>query len=106
MHRLFTHPILYIPIFVALMLTACATAPPVRHGVGNLSAEQLKGLLDRKASLFLVDTRTEYEFKQGHIPGSVNIPPHKFPPDKIRIIGQLLPADKGAHLVFYCRGAA
>jgi rhodanese-related sulfurtransferase len=95
------------PFVIAILaLVACATAPPARHSIGNLSAEQLKGLLDRKASLFLVDTRTEYEFKQGRIPGSVNIPPHKFPPENIRNLGTLLPADKSTHLVFYCRGAA
>jgi predicted sulfurtransferase len=87
-------------LLASLQLFSCATVPPPRQGVGNLSAEQLKALLDRKASVVLVDTRTEYEFKQGRIPGSINIPPHKF-----RVLAEILPADKKAHLVFYCRGA-
>ncbi len=86
---------------VAALLVSCASAPPPSaRPVENLSVDQLKGLLDRNALLFLVDTRTEYEYKKGHIPGAVNIPPYKFD-----AIGTLLPPDKGLHLVFYCRGS-
>lgn len=87
-------------------LFACATEKPVsgpaqRQGVGNVKAEQLKALIDRKAEMVLVDTRTEYEFKQGRIPGAINIPPHRF-----RSLSEILPRDKSVHLVFYCRGSA
>ena len=99
MRRLPLHSIL--SVVVMLVLFACATPSPPPRSTGNLSAEELKALLDRKATMTLVDTRTEYEFRKGHIPGSINIPPHKFP-----TLGGLLPPDKGAHLVFYCRGAA
>ncbi len=99
MHRLSAQ--LILTIIGMLALHACATAPPPPRSTGNLSAEQVKALLDRKARMTLVDTRTEYEFRKGHIPGSINIPPHKFP-----VMGGLLPPDRGAHLVFYCRGSA
>lgn len=60
----------------------------------------MKVLLERKDDVFLVDTRTEHEFKSGRIPGAVNIPPHRF-----QSLGDLLPRDKDTHLVFYCRGS-
>ena len=80
----------------------CATAtPPPRPAHNNLSPEQLKTLVDRKTPMVLVDTRTEYEFRKGRIPGAISIPPERFAK-----LGELLPPDKGVHLVFYCRGAA
>jgi predicted sulfurtransferase len=87
-------------LLTAALAVSCATAPQPRP-VGNLSAEQLKAMLERKETLVLVDTRTEYEYRKGHIPRSVNIPPHKF-----QVIGTLLPSDKSVHLVFYCRGSS
>jgi len=84
---------------MAAFFVSCATAPPPRP-VENINADQLKGLLDRNAVLLLVDTRTEYEFRKGHIPGAVNIPPYKFD-----ALATLLPPDKDALVVFYCRGS-
>jgi predicted sulfurtransferase len=88
-------------LVTAFFVSSCAQVPtaPTRP-VGALSAEQLKKLIDAKSALFLVDTRTEYEFRKGRIPGAVNIPPHRFDS-----LASLLPSDKGAHLVFYCRGS-
>jgi rhodanese-related sulfurtransferase len=83
---------------IALLLSSCATAPASRP-IRNVTAEQLQGLLDQHA-LTLVDTRTEYEFRKGHIPGAVLISPDKFDD-----LARLLPRDKGVHLVFYCRGS-
>ena len=74
---------------------------PVSRPIGNLSPEQLKSLVDRKAPMVLVDSRTEYEFRQGRIPGAILVPPEKF-----ENLATLLPADKGMHLIFYCRGGA
>jgi predicted sulfurtransferase len=92
---------LLVWVWAMLMLFACATPQPPQRSTGNLSAEQLKALVDSKAPMTLVDTRTEYEFRKGHIPGAINIPPHKFP-----VLDTLLPPDKSAHVIFYCRGAA
>jgi rhodanese-related sulfurtransferase len=88
-------------LVTALLVSSCAPVPtaPTRSA-GVLSAEQLKKLIDAKSALFLVDTRTEYEFKKGRVPGAVNIPPHRFDS-----LASLLPPDKGLHLVFYCRGS-
>jgi len=65
----------------------------------NITADELKKMLDKKTKLVLVDARSQQEFSQGHIPLSVNIPP-----DKIESISTLLPKNKKINVVFYCRG--
>jgi len=40
---------------------------------GLLAVQELKKWLDQENSLFLLDVREENDWKQGHIPGSVNI---------------------------------
>ena len=88
-----------LSLFAASLLAACASVPPSRP-IREISADQLKKLLDEHAALMLVDTRTEYEYRKGHIPGAVQISP-----DKFDVIATLLPQDKDLHLVFYCRGS-
>jgi rhodanese-related sulfurtransferase len=90
----------YIFVAVTAMFLAggCATMGGPR-AIGNVTAEELKQMLDEKQPFVLIDNRTEYEFREGRIPGSINIPTHKFD-----VIGTLLPPDKTTHLVFYCRG--
>jgi len=97
MKRLHNAALLFLAM--AALLVSCATLPPSRP-VENISAEQLKKLLDQNTVLMLVDTRTEYEFRKGRIPGAVNIPPNKFSE-----LATLLPPDKDVLVVFYCRGS-
>ncbi len=80
------------------LAASCATTGGPGH-IGNVKAERLKQMIDRREAFTLVDNRTEYEFREGHIPGSINIPAHRFD-----AIGTLLPSDKRTHLIFYCRG--
>ena len=88
-------------LLTALLLSSCApvTRAPARP-IGALSADGLKRLIDANSPLLLVDTRTEYEFRKGRVPGAVNIPAHRFDS-----LASLLPPDKDVHLVFYCRGS-
>lgn len=64
-----------------------------------ISAEELKAMIDRGESLFIVDARTRQEYRQGHVPKSINIEP-----EKLSFIESFLPKDKKKLLVFYCRG--
>jgi len=82
----------------ALVAFSCATVMQP-GGVESLTVEQLKARIEAGNRPFVVDTRTAYEYRQGHLPGSVNIPHYEF--DKL---SRLLPADKGTEVVFYCRG--
>lgn len=91
----------YILLLLAgLLLSAvsCVSAP--RGGIDDVSADELKGMLDRKEDVVVVDTRTEYEYRQGRIPGALLIAPNQF-----NKIDALLPSRKDISLVFYCRGA-
>jgi hypothetical protein len=92
----------FLCVLCGIVFYSCATSVPVvSRPVGNLTPEQLKSLIDRNAPIVLVDTRTEYEFRKGRIPGAILVSP-----DKFGSLGATLPPDKSAHLIFYCRGAA
>lgn len=73
--------------------------PPV-PSFGVVGAKALwKEIKSKKSKVFVVDARTFQEYREGHIPGSINVPP-----DKFNIIGGYLPKNKAIPLVFYCRG--
>jgi rhodanese-related sulfurtransferase len=62
----------------------------------------VREVIDGKKVGLVVDSRPKMKkFNKGHIPGAINIPFSAF--DKM---AGLLPADKGALLVFYCEGLA
>jgi rhodanese-related sulfurtransferase len=65
----------------------------------DVSADQLNRMLEQNRNILLVDTRTDYEYRQGRLPGAINIPPHMFD-----VLETLLPPDKTTEIVFYCRG--
>ena len=48
----------------------------------------------------ILDVRPETEFRAGHIPGAVSVPPHDFPRLE-QVLGQVPP---DAEIVAYCRG--
>ena len=54
---------------------------------------------EQPEKVLIVDARTEDEYRQGHIPNAVNIPPSQF-----TSIGKYLPKDKSLPIIFYCRG--
>jgi len=66
----------------------------------TISAEELKQTVDAKKQATIVDARTEKEFREGHVPGAVNVPP-----EKVGFISTLLPRNKNGLIIFYCRGA-
>lgn len=77
-----------------------APAPAPAPSFPVISAKALnKEIKSKKSKVFVVDARTFEEYRQGHIPGSINVPP-----DKFNIIGGYLPKNKAVPLVFYCRG--
>ncbi len=88
-------------LLAALLAFSCATVGQ-QGRIENLTPEELKQRIEAGRGPFVVDTRTEYEYRQeGHLPGAVNIPPYEFGK-----LSTLLPADKGTEVVFYCRGLA
>jgi len=61
----------------------------------NLTASQLKQLIDSGEPILIIDVRTGGEFNEGHITGAINIPY-----DKLGIKSSQIPKDK--KVVLYC----
>lgn len=78
-----------------LLLQSCS----LLDGVPNLTAEEVRKLIEGPPPALIVDTRTEIEFAHGRLPGAKLITEHQF--DQL---AYLLPKDKDRTLVFYCRG--
>jgi rhodanese-related sulfurtransferase len=82
-------------LFQLVILLSYASALDFR----TIDAEELKKIMDAKKRVTVVDARTEKEFRDGHVPSAINIPP-----EKVKTITTLLPKDKNSLIVFYCRG--
>ena len=85
-------------LIVALLLTSAA-AWAQNYNFANLTAEQVKNLLEQPGKVLVVDARTEEEYRKGHIPTAINIPPQQS-----SSIENHLPQDKNLTVIFYCRG--
>jgi len=87
-------------IFIILALLLTSTAAWAQNvPIGDLSAKQVKELIEQPGKALIVDARTEKEYRQAHILTAVNIPPEQF-----TSIGKHLPQDKDMPIIFYCRG--
>ena len=62
----------------------------------DLTAQELKTLLDSGQDMLLVNPLSDIEFNEGHIPGSVNIPLHMI------MKSDKLPKNKDTLVVTYC----
>ncbi len=89
--------------------SAVAFAKEVERGSYKIvSTEELKGWLDQKKSMLIVDTMPfEASYKKQHIPGAVNlelpIPEMTKLDDKTKAtLEKLLGPDKNRLIVFYC----
>ena len=92
---------MHIRIFliVALLLTPAAALAQQNSNFTNLTAEEVNKRIEQLEKVLIVDARTVEEYREGHLPTAVNIPPTQF-----SSIGNYLPQDKSLPLIFYCRG--
>lgn len=79
-----------------------------RGGYRVITLEELAALSKTNADLLLIDARPAYEFRAGHIPGSINMEFHpgdkvQFPAEKRKQLKKLIGPDKDRPVVFYCR---
>ncbi|MHB0935355.1 MAG: rhodanese-like domain-containing protein [Armatimonadota bacterium] len=72
--------------------------PLAQAAYHKLSPQEAKALLDRDPAITLVDVRTEAEFREQRIAGSLLIPDYELE----TLAPQLLP-DKHATILLYCR---
>jgi rhodanese-related sulfurtransferase len=63
----------------------------------TLSTDELRGKLDRKQNITVVETLAPGRYREAHIPGALNIPPGRIKD----LASQLLP-NKDAEIVTYC----
>ena len=87
-------------LLAVMMLTACGQDKENDQGAVymNITAEEAKRIMDSEEDYIILDTRTEAEYDEGHIPGAIQIS-HDEIEEKAE---QLLP-DKDQLLLVYCR---
>lgn len=84
---------------LALSAAVCLAAEKTKDGFPIVTSEQLKGLLDSKEKIVLIDARTAQEYQEAHIRTAISIPLSALEKD-----AALLTAPKNARLLFYCNG--
>jgi len=62
-----------------------------------MKASELLKRIESKTAPVIIDVRTGFEFKRGHVPGAINAPPRK-----ILLKTASLPEDQSVELVLYC----
>jgi rhodanese-related sulfurtransferase len=90
--RRFTFLLLLV---AAVLVCSCGS----KRDLPDLSAEELKKMMEGGLIPVVIDTRTQLEYARGRIPGSLFVPEEKF-----YALELLLPKAKDTPLVFYCRG--
>ena len=91
---------LFLIILFALMLTACGQAKEnTQEAVYvNITAQQAKEIMDTQDGYIILDTRTQEEYDEGHIPGAILIPY-----DEITEKAEGILTDKDQLILVYCR---
>lgn len=88
-------------IILALMFcTACGQDKENSQEVVyvNITAQQAKEIMDSRKGYVILDTRTQQEYDEGHIPGAILIP-H----DEILEKAETVLTDKNQLILVYCR---
>ena len=63
----------------------------------TISTKDLKGKIDRKQNVTIVETLAPERYREAHIPGALNIPPERIK----ELASQLLP-NKDTEIITYC----
>jgi rhodanese-related sulfurtransferase len=87
-------------LLAVLLLTGCEqTKGKSQEAVYmNITAEQAKEIMDSQEGYIILDTRTQEEYDQGHIPGAIVIP-H----DEVLEKAEAQLPDKDQLILVYCR---
>ena len=83
-------------LFISILVLGCENDNTSKVGtMESISSSEVKEIMDNNdKSYILIDVREDYEFKEGHIPGAVNIP-----------LGNITKVDYSLDkiLIVYCR---
>ena len=85
-------------ILAMLFLTACGQNKEQEAAYMNITAEQAKNIMDSQEGYVILDTRTQEEYEESHIPGAILIP-H----DQILEKAESVLIDKNQLILVYCR---
>ena len=91
---------LFLIAMAMLLLTACGQdkGNVQEAGYVNITAEQAKEIMDSQENCIILDTRTQEEYCEGHIPGAILIPY-----DEIAEKAEGILTDKEQLILVYCR---
>jgi len=65
--------------------------------IKTIDRDELKRKIESKEPFFLVETLSEEKYRQGHLPGALNLPP-----DRIKELAPVVLPDKDALVIVYC----
>ena len=87
-------------ILAMMLLTACGQNRENNREAAyvNITAQQAKEIMDTETGYVILDTRTQEEYDEGHIPGAILIPY-----DEILQKAEGVLADKDQLILVYCR---
>ena len=87
-------------LLAVLLLTGCSAEKGEKDVAGYemITAQQAKEIMDTQEDYVILDTRTQEEYEQGHIPGAVLIPY-----DEILEKAEKVLPDKDQLILVYCR---
>ena len=83
-----------------LLLTACGQQNKESQEAKymNITAQEAKEIMDTQEGYVILDTRTQEEYDQGHIPGAVLLPY-----DEVLQKAETILTDKNQLILVYCR---
>ena len=87
-------------VLTILLLTACGQQnQDTQEAVYmNITAQEAKELMDTQTGYIILDTRTQEEYDQGHIPGAIVLPY-----DEVMEKAEGILTDKDQLILVYCR---
>ena len=88
-------------VAAALLLFAGCTPNTTQSGEAvylNITAREAKQIMDTQTGYVILDTREQYEFDEGHIPGAVLLPYDQVPEKAESVL-----PDKDQLILVYCR---
>lgn len=87
-------------LLVLFVFTACGQNKENKQEAVyvNITAQQAKEIMDTQQGYIILDTRTQEEYEESHIPGAILIP-H----DEILEKAESILTDKNQLLLVYCR---
>ena len=88
----------FLSIVLFLILSVSLFACKKEGHVDYISAAEAKQLMDSSEDYVILDTRTQEEYNESHIPGAIVIPY-----DKIKETAKEMLPDKDSLIFVYCR---